>query len=158
VMLYELLTGRLPFSGNGHAELLRAVLEDAPAAITQEAPAALVAVSLKCLEKEPARRYATAAELADDLERFLHGEPVLARPLGGLGRAADWAWRRARWLTLGAAALALAAIVGWALPRPQQPIEETGPPPGERLPGPDVKPKTEKKPKPVPKPQSLDEY
>jgi WD40 repeat protein/tRNA A-37 threonylcarbamoyl transferase component Bud32 len=149
VLLYELLTGRLPFSGKEPAEMLRAVLEQAPEPIARtEAPAALEAVCLKCLEKEPARRYATAAELADDLGRFLNGEPVLARPMGPLGRAAEWAWRRARWFALGAAVLALAAVAGWLLPRPQPqpPVEEKG------LSPPEVRPRT------VSRPQSMPEY
>jgi WD40 repeat protein/serine/threonine protein kinase len=80
-ILYEILTGRPPFEGVSSAEVLKQVLVDRPVSIRatrRDVPAALDAICLKCLEKSPAQRYATAAELADDLRRFLTGEPVRA--------------------------------------------------------------------------------
>jgi serine/threonine protein kinase len=78
-------------------------------------PADLDAVVLKCLEKDPARRYQTAGELADDLGRFLAGEPVRARPIGVLRRGARWVRRRPL-RTLGAVTLLLGLLLGgWGL-------------------------------------------
>jgi WD40 repeat protein len=80
-ILYEMLTGHPPFEGVSSAEVLKQVLIDQPVSLRvtrRDVPAALDAICLKCLEKSPAQRYATAAELADDLRRFLVGEPVRA--------------------------------------------------------------------------------
>src|SRR5439155_7213873 len=69
----------------------------------------LAVVALKCLEKDPAGRYSSAAALADDLERYLRGEPILARPSNAWERTAKWARRRPAIVAL------LAAVVGTAL-------------------------------------------
>jgi eukaryotic-like serine/threonine-protein kinase len=86
-ILYEMLTGHPPFQSDSSAEILRQVLIEEPATLREtrrDVPAALEAICLKCLEKSTARRYATAAELADDLRRFLVGEPVRAPRKGPL--------------------------------------------------------------------------
>jgi serine/threonine-protein kinase len=80
-ILYELLAGRPPFEASSWDELKRRVTEEPPQAL-EGIPADLAAVCLRCLEKDPARRYATAGELSGDLARFIAGEPVRARPLG----------------------------------------------------------------------------
>jgi eukaryotic-like serine/threonine-protein kinase len=80
-ILYEMLTGHPPFEGVSSAEVLKQLLIDPPVSVRvtrRDVPAALDAICLKCLEKSTAQRYATAAELADDLRRFLVGEPVRA--------------------------------------------------------------------------------
>src|SRR6516162_6538022 len=88
-MLYELLTGQLPFQGDSTLEVLRAVTNDEPVRprrLQPGLPPDLEAITLHCLEKEPARRYASALALAEDLERFQQGKQVIARPVGAAAR------------------------------------------------------------------------
>lgn len=94
-MLYELLTGRPPFIGEGLAEIVPQVLNTEPLApreLIPNVPLDLQTVCLKCLEKEPEKRYPTALVLAQELARFLEGKPVLGRPVGRLGKT--WRWCR----------------------------------------------------------------
>ncbi|HJZ56959.1 MAG TPA: serine/threonine-protein kinase [Gemmataceae bacterium] len=96
VVLFELLTGHLPFLGTSCLELLKQVVEAQPVAPRKLNPAIdpdLDAICMKCLEKEPGDRYPSAVALADDLERFLRGEAVAARPPG------LWDWLRQVWRT-----------------------------------------------------------
>jgi WD40 repeat protein/tRNA A-37 threonylcarbamoyl transferase component Bud32 len=113
-LLYQLLTGRPPFQGGNVQAVLRQVLETdpvSPRVLNPSVPADLETVCLKCLEKEPARRYPSARVMAEELGRFLSGEPVLARPLGWLGRGNRWARRRPAVAALaGALVLALVGI------------------------------------------------
>jgi WD40 repeat protein len=97
VVLYQLLTGQLPFPGDNTLEVLRAVTSDEPARprrLRPGLPRDLEAVALHCLEKEPARRYPSALALAEDLDRFRAGQPVLARPVGAAARLARACRRR----------------------------------------------------------------
>jgi serine/threonine-protein kinase len=87
-ILYECLTGRVPFKGEtSHDTMMRVISEEpfSPRALTPGVSRDLEAVCLRCLQKDPARRYGSAKELAADLRRFLVGERVMARPWG-------WAW------------------------------------------------------------------
>jgi hypothetical protein len=112
-ILYDCLTGRPPFKGPTPLDTLFQVLEDEPVPPTQlqtKTPRDLETVCLKCLRKEPARRYANAADLAEDLRRFQAGEPILARPVGSVEKAVKWARRRP-----AAAALLVSLVLGTAV-------------------------------------------
>src|SRR5262245_48941190 len=113
--LYEALTGRRPFEGGTTEQLLRAVLHDEPQPprkLLPGLPRDLQTVLLKALEKEPARRFASAAALADDLEAVLAFRPIAATPPAAPARAAKWLRRHpAAAATLTTGLIALAALV-----------------------------------------------
>lgn len=93
VVLYELLTGTIPFDGEMHAVLQQIQHEDVPSLRNKlpRIPRDLDTICRKCLEKEPGKRYASAAALAEDLRRFQEGEAIVARPIS----TAEMIWRRA---------------------------------------------------------------
>jgi WD40 repeat protein/predicted Ser/Thr protein kinase len=117
-ILYALLTGHAPFQAESVAEVLEAVRERAPEAPSKTnrlVPRDLEVICLKCLEKDPARRYDRADSLAGDLNRWLAGKPIEARPVGTFERG--WRWCRRNPATVGFSAtivLLLAAMVGVA--------------------------------------------
>ncbi|HVS40371.1 MAG TPA: bifunctional serine/threonine-protein kinase/formylglycine-generating enzyme family protein, partial [Gemmataceae bacterium] len=114
-LLYECLTGRPPFDGPQHVVLTKVLSEEAspPSRLAPKVPRDLETICLKCLSKEPARRYASAEDLADDLRRLQAGEPIRARPVGAVERAVKWVRRHAAVSALTAAAL-LATVLGVA--------------------------------------------
>jgi serine/threonine protein kinase len=117
-ILYEALTGQPPFRGKGMMETLHKVLGDEPVPPRQLAPsvpADLETVCLKALRKEPKDRYPTAQEFADELNRFLHDEPVRARPLSRLEKLCRWVRRKPTLAGLLAVTTGLMLMAGLAI-------------------------------------------
>jgi len=109
-ILYELLTGRPPFVGQSIIETLRLASQNTPerpSSLARNVPRDLETICLKCLEREPSARYPTAAALADDLDNWLQGKPIFARPVG----AAEQLWRWARRNPLPASLIASIALL-----------------------------------------------
>jgi tetratricopeptide (TPR) repeat protein/tRNA A-37 threonylcarbamoyl transferase component Bud32 len=114
-ILYELLTGRPPFQAATVLETLEQVRWDepmTPSRLVPRLPRDLVTICLKCLEKEPARRYPSSVELADDLRRFEAGLSIRARPIGGHERLWRWCRREPALASLGV--VLLAGLIGVA--------------------------------------------
>lgn len=111
VILFELLTGERPFRGSTRMLVQQILQDEAPSPRKYRANISrdLETISLKCLEKEPAKRYASAGALADDLKRFLRAEPILARPVNKVERA--WRWCKRNPAITGLAATAGALVV-----------------------------------------------
>jgi urea transport system substrate-binding protein len=110
VMLYEMLTSRLPFDGRNEWEVIQAVISkepEAPGALNPLCPPDLEAICLRCLRKDAAQRYATAEQLAEDLQRFLAGEKPAPATLASVRR--HWRWQR--WAGGGL----VAAVAAWVL-------------------------------------------
>ncbi len=116
-ILYEMLTGRPPFLAATPMDTVMQVVRDEPVAPAQLQPKLardIETICLKCLQKEPAKRYATAAALADDLGRFRAGEPITARPIGDVERFVRWCRRNPKIAGLSAAvaSLLVAGLIG----------------------------------------------
>ncbi|HEX3149981.1 MAG TPA: serine/threonine-protein kinase [Gemmataceae bacterium] len=110
--LYDLLTGRPPFSGSSvldTLEMVRTREPVPPGSLAGHVPRDLETICLKCLQKDPARRYTTAGALADDLRSFLDGKPIKARPVGSMERAWRWA-KRNPWLAAMGSAVAILLV------------------------------------------------
>ena len=120
-ILYEVLTGRPPFRGENPTETLRLAREVDPIPVRvlrAGVPRALETIALKCLEKDPARRYGSAASLAEDLHRFIEGRSILAKPTPARERLRRWTRRRPMLASLIAAglvglSLAIGGVVAW---------------------------------------------
>jgi WD40 repeat protein/tRNA A-37 threonylcarbamoyl transferase component Bud32 len=113
-ILYCLLVGRPPFHAANPVDTLRQVLEREPVSpreLNPQVPRDLETICLKCLEKEPARRYASAQALADELQRFLNKKPILARPVTRAQRLVKWSRREPKTAAL-LAAVFLSLLVG----------------------------------------------
>ena len=96
VILFELLTGELPFRGNVQMLIHQVINEPPPSPLSLDSniDKDLATISLKCLEKDPDKRYVSAGKLADDLDRYLEGQPILARPIGNFEKTWRWCKRK----------------------------------------------------------------
>ncbi len=132
-VLYAGLTGRAPFVGESAASILAQVAADEPPPprlLNPAVPRDLETLCLKCLEKNPARRYAAATALRDDLDRFLRDEPLLARPVGRAEKLFRWGRRKPALAAVSALALALlltlaigGPVTAWRMARAREAAE-----------------------------------
>ncbi len=112
-ILYELLTGRPPFKADSPLQTISQVVNQEPVSpciLNPAVPKDLETICLKCLQKEPKRRYASSAELASELDHFLAGEPIKARPVGRLERLIKWTRRQPAQAAL--VVVSLLAVIG----------------------------------------------
>ena len=115
-VFYQLLTGHPPFAGGTTYETIKLLLDTEPRqprVLNPKIDRDLSTICLKCLEKDPRRRYSTALALAEDLERWLKHEPILARHIGIFTRGRKWVRRNPTSALLAASLIALAAGAGW---------------------------------------------
>jgi TolB-like protein/predicted Ser/Thr protein kinase/Tfp pilus assembly protein PilF len=115
-VLYQLLTGHPPFAGGTTYETIKLVLDTEPRqprSLNPKIDRDLSTICLKCLEKDPKRRYSSALALADDLERWLKHEPILARRIGLFSRGRKWVRRNPTSALLATSLMGLAAAAGW---------------------------------------------
>jgi serine/threonine protein kinase len=118
VILYELLTGRPPFKGANKQETIQQIFEKQPVPPIHQQPNCprdLNTICLKCLEKDPAKRYGTALELAQDLQRFLQGKPIRARPIGHVEYALRWCQRYPALTGLALTLIATLGLTAWII-------------------------------------------
>jgi len=115
-VLYQLLTGQPPFAGGTTYETIKLLLETEPRqprVLNPKIDRDLSTICLKCLEKNPQRRYSSALALAEDLEHWLKHEPIRARRCGTVSRGKKWVQRNPTSALLAASLIALAAAAGW---------------------------------------------
>jgi TolB-like protein/tRNA A-37 threonylcarbamoyl transferase component Bud32/Flp pilus assembly protein TadD len=115
-VLYQLLTGQPPFAGGATYETIKLLLDTEPKQprlLNPKIDRDLSTICLKCLEKDPKRRYSSALALAEDLERWLKHEPIQARHTGIVARGRKWVQRNPTSALLAASLIALAAAAGW---------------------------------------------
>ena len=115
-VLYQLLTGQPPFAGGTTYETIKLLLDTEPRQprlLNPKIDRDLSTICLKCLEKDPKRRYSSALALAEDLERWLKHEPIQARHTGIFARGKKWVRRNPTSALLAASLIALAAAAGW---------------------------------------------
>lgn len=113
VMLFELLTGEKPFRGNAQMQVHQRLTEDAPdpRTLNRHIPKDLATICIKCMERDPNRRYSTSQQVAEEFERYLRGMPILARPVSRTEKFVRWCKRKPA-LATAAALTAILAIAG----------------------------------------------
>ncbi len=118
VVLFEMLTGERPFRGNARMLIHQLLTDDAPSPrkLNSSIPRDLATICLKCMDKLPAKRFPSAKELAEDLQRFLSGKPILSRPISNTARTWRWCKRKPIVAGLGAAVGVLVLFVTIASP------------------------------------------
>jgi serine/threonine protein kinase/Tfp pilus assembly protein PilF len=117
-VLYQLLTGQPPFAGGTTYETIRLLLDiepRPPRLLNPKVDRDLSTICLKCLEKDPKRRYSSALALAEDLERWLKHEPIRARHTGVFARGKKWVQRNPSSALLAASLIVLATAAGWII-------------------------------------------
>ena len=118
VVLFELLTGELPFRGNARALIHQVIHNEAPSPrrLNHNIEHDLETICLKCLQKEPKRRFATALDVAEELERFIEGEPIQSRPIDSIERGIRWTQRNSRAAVIAALGIFVLVMVDflWA--------------------------------------------
>src|SRR5438309_748074 len=117
-VLYQLLTGQPPFAGGTTYETIKLLLDTEPRQprlLNPKIDHDLSTICLKCIEKDPKRRYSSALALAEDLERWLKHEPILARHTGVFARGRKWVRRNPTSALLAASLVSLAAAAGWMI-------------------------------------------
>ncbi len=134
-VLYACLTGRAPFVGDSTAAILAQLTDrepPSPRLLNPAVPRDLETLCLKCLEKNPAQRYVSAAALRDDLDRFGRGEPIAARPVGWSGKMLRWYCRKPALAAVSTAAIALVLILAiggpitaWRIERAREAAENS---------------------------------
>src|SRR5712664_919877 len=115
-VFYQLLTGQPPFAGGTTYETIKLLLDTEPRQprlLNPKIDRDLSTICLKCLEKDPKRRYSSALALAEDLERWLKHEPIQAGHTGIFARGKKWVRRNPTSALLAASLIALAAAAGW---------------------------------------------
>src|SRR5438874_8010393 len=115
-VLYQLLTGQPPFAGGTTYETIKLLLDTEPRPprlLNPKVDRDLSTICLKCLDKDPKRRYSSAVALAEDLERWLKHEPIQARHTGIIGRSRKWMRRNPTSALLAASLIAMVAAAGW---------------------------------------------
>ncbi len=113
-MLYEFITGKPPFLGPTPMDTVMKVTREevvAPSRLQPGVPLDLETICVKCLQKEADNRYASCFELADELNRFIIGEPILARPVGSIERTVRWCKRNPKWAVMWGTIAALLLVV-----------------------------------------------
>jgi hypothetical protein len=113
VILFQMLCGELPFRGSAQRQMQQRLTDDPPSpkSLNPRTPLDLATICLKCLERDPNRRYSSAADVAAELRRYLRGEPIHARPLSRVARLGRWA-RREPWKAIVATLTVVLAIAG----------------------------------------------
>jgi serine/threonine protein kinase/tetratricopeptide (TPR) repeat protein len=117
-VIYQLLTGQPPFAGGTTYETIKLLLDTEPRQprlLNPKIDRDLSTICLKCLEKDPKRRYSSALSLAEDLERWLKHEPILARRIGIFTRGKKWVRRNPTSALLAASLIALTTAAGWII-------------------------------------------